>query len=254
MNIDPTRIPLSEIDHPAVREVAERYHEAVAGLKAAERELAKLDGGRILARERDALAAVEARMAGDKAPKRTHEAAYDKALDEGTYDAEVARQLVNATRHALHTALAEHIDEWREDAEDHAAVVGEAFRAQVAGAIGLWHDLERAHRRRRMLGLPGSEPRFGRVRPSELVDSINGQKLALAPHLSAADRWKQRVLIPMQSLLEALRAAGEPEDLGPAPSFGWVEELRQRFEGMAQVARGYTDEEVRTGKLPPRMQ
>lgn len=253
MNIDPTRLPLSEIDHPAVREAGERYHEAVAGLKAAERELTGLDGGRILARERDALAAAEARMAGEKAPARKHEAAYDKALSETEYEAEVAAQLVRATRSALHTAFAEHLDEWRDDAEEHAAIVDKAFRDQVAGVLSLWDDLQHAHRRRHMLGLPGSEARFGRVRPSELVDSVNGQKLAIAPHLIASDRWKQRVLVPIEALLEALATAGEPEDLGPAPSFNWIGELLERFDGVKQVERGYTDEEVRHGKLPPRM-
>lgn len=73
--------PAARIDHPVIAASAAAHAAAQQALGEAQRAVGRLDGGREQARERDAEEAATAFLADKPAPKRRHEAAFDKALD-----------------------------------------------------------------------------------------------------------------------------------------------------------------------------
>lgn len=251
--IDANRIPLHETEHApeAIREAAVAWHEAQASHRAARNALGRLDGGRLKAREADAEQAALDRRAGKAGTARKHEQAYDKALDAAEHEERVARALERQTRSDYQRALDQHADEWREQADAHAALVDEAYFDQLAATAAAHRDRVAAHARRRLLGATDGPAGAARLRPEQLADSVTRAKLELARLDDPASRWRQRVVVPIPALLDALQAADEVEEIGPMPGFAVGNAIKQAAEHAHTAwVRGYSDEEVRENRAP----
>lgn len=250
MRIDANRLPLNDIDHPAIRPAAEAWHQAQDELREAQRAVGKLDNGCQRAREADAEEAAAARRAGKAGTSRKHEQAFDRDLDAAQHEERVARALVALTRSAYQQALDEHADQWREQLDHEAEVADDLWNAALSTLLELHEQRTRAHARRRMLGatdLPAGAVRF---RPEVLADSVTGQRLELARLTSGEARWRQRAVASVADVLAALQAADEPEVVEPMPAFAVADQIARAAEHARSVERGYTDEEIATGRLP----
>lgn len=246
MHID--RLPQAgQIDYPLIAEAAERHAQAQTDLKDAQRAVARLDGTVQLGRIADADADADAHMAGKPAPKRRQEEAARTAIEEAEYAIEVARAVVVKARAQLQDALDVHGPEWLADLDEHAALIDEAWSDQLAALVTLYADRVQAHRLRAALGGHARPSATVRLSPSQLIDSVSGQRLELARLDDAGQRWRQRALVNIADVLGALQTADEPEEI-PAfiPGGGVAEQIARAAEHAQAVARGQTVEEARS--------
>ena len=240
MTVDPNRLPVADsIEHPAIREAAQRHSDAQHALKGARRELAQLDGSVKIARMKDAEAEAEARFSGKAAPKRSHEQEAVKQVAEAEHEVAVAEALVRRTAEALREALDEHGADWAADLDQHAALIDRAWDDAVEALLALHADRVAAHARRRMVGARDLPAATARLRPEQLADSTTGSKIELAFTPDAAARWHRRIVVPVADLLTALAQADQPEDPRPMPAFAMADAIAHAAEHAKSVERGY---------------
>jgi len=243
-------IPVDQLDHEELHVAAVAYHEAQAALRTSKRAVEHLAGGRALARQRDAEAAVEARLSGKAAPaRRRHEEKFEKDLAEAERELAEAEIMAQRTRELLQAAAREHGKDWADRVEAQAAAADELYHAAVSALLQLHEERLRAHSRCRLAGRAHDVADMVRFHPSKLVDSTTGSRLELARLDDPAARWAQRALVRLDDVLEAVAHAGEPEDVPPMPAYQIADRFALAARHARNVERGFSDEEIESGKV-----
>ena len=203
--------------HPSAAEViaqAEHEHaETQARVKAADRELARLQDGRAEQVARDADAA-EQHKTGRRCVK--HLTAHRTAVDEADAAVRVALLAAQAAKQALQAAHAEHGAQWRADLEREALAADDARHSAVEALPELHSRRGEAHRKLRAAGgEPASSIGMASFKPTVLLDSVSGERLSqvLASATAPQERHRQRIEARAEDILAALRTISEPETI-----------------------------------------
>lgn len=251
--IDLSRIPVEQIDHEQLRAARLQYDEAQRALRDARRVVEGLQDGRTQARQRDAEERVEAKLTGKAAPKgKTHEQRFEEELADAERALTEAEVMGRRTRELLDAAAREHGTAWGEQVEAQAAAADELYHAAVSALLQLHEQRLKAHARCRLAGREHSMGAMIRLHPSVLVDSATGTKLELARLDDPAARWRQRALIRLDDVLEAITHVDEPEpDAVPfMPGGHMADQIVLAAQHARDVERGFSDEEIATNRAP----
>ena len=90
-----------------------------------------------------------------------------------------------------------------------------------------------------------------RLHPSKLVDSATGSRLELARLDDPAGRWRQRALVRLDDVLEAVAHVDEPEHIEPfMPGGHLAGQIVLAAQHARDVERGFSDEEIATDRAP----
>lgn len=250
-SIDLTRIPVDQIDHEQLHAAAEQHQQAQQALRDTRRAVERLANGRTQARQADAEARVEAKLAGKPAPKgKTREQVWEDELADAERALVEAEVMGRRTRELLNAAAREHGTAWADQVEAEAVKADELYGAALRTLLTLHEERTRAHNRCRLVGREHTMKGAIRLHPSVCADSATHQKLELARLDDAAARWRQRVVAPVDAVLEALQRADEPEVVEPMPAYAMAGRITRAFHGAKEIERGFSDEEIATGKVP----
>jgi hypothetical protein len=236
--IECTTLPPAEIDHPAVAAASKKHAEAQQALQTARRELKKLDE-----RAEQAARDADARAAFEGNGKRTHLAAFRKQVDDAQHNVRVARLAARDAHQNFQQAVDDNLAGWADDVAEHAELVNQAWNDALAALARLHSDRVRAHRRCRILGVEVAPVGSVRFTPSRLFESLSGDPIAafVGPDLSP----RSRVSVPVEDVLGALQAIGEPEPAPPMHGSFVADQIARSAKHVRDLQRGYTDEEAR---------
>jgi hypothetical protein len=246
--------PAHEIDSPEIRQAAEQYEAAQQQLRARQQAAKDLEpdsasekSARQHAIALDAQAAEEAMAAGKSAPKRNHLAAHAKLVEDAPYELKVAQLAAQRARADLEAVLDEHGAAWAESLAIKSENLEQAWNEGMAALIALHGERVALGARLRKLG--ADVPDLGRIRlkPAQLIDSLNGEKLQLAYYPSGPDRHAHRAVVNAADVLAALAELGVVEELAPVGNSQLGEAVQLAALQKKIVERGvpYTDEELK---------
>jgi hypothetical protein len=234
----------NEIDHPPIRQAAQQYEAAKHQVERLQSELKRLDGraGQTLraeAEKQDAEAAAAAMIAGKPAPKRRHVAEHDAKPEELGHELRVAQVVANSARSDLQAVLDKEGATWLDALTLDSEKLEQAFDSAAVALTSLYGQRAALNATLRKLGADEvPNIRFVRLKPSALIDSLNGDRLQLAYQPDGAARQRQRVEIHAADVLAALSSLGvveEPQVVGS----GLGDALKLSFGHNETVERGY---------------
>ncbi len=228
MHVDALPAP-NEIDHPEIRQAAEKHEGAQTALKTHQKELR--DGWR------DAEAAKEALAAGRISPSGSY-ADHIKKLDKLERDLKTTQLAAQSARGDLQAVLNEHGASWVESLVMRAEDFEHAWDETVATLTTLYGQRRALGARLEKLGADGPAMHGVRLKPAQLVDSLNGERLELAYHPDGAARQRRRVVIGVGDVLAALADLGTLEEITGVPG-GLGEAFKQAVGHARSVNRGF---------------
>lgn len=241
--IDATTLPPAhEIEHPAIREAAQRQADAHAALTAKQRELARHLDAEEAALQADAVEAEEALSAGRPRPKRKHAAAWTAKRDDLEHEVRVGRLAIQRAQRDLQAVLDEAGQEWTEDLASEVEAAEAAWSEALAILEAAHQQRIRAYQRRRAVG--GEVPSTALLlEPARCFDNVSGDRLQLAWLDDPGQRYRQRVGVRVEDAIVALQALGEPEPPVPMPGSGVATAIKHSLDHAKSVSRGYAPDE-----------
>jgi hypothetical protein len=252
MRVD-TLPPAHEIDHSEIRQSAEKHETAQQQLKGRQRGVRELELGSASeksARDRavalDAQAAEDAAAAGRALPKRHHLADHTKRVEEAPYELKVAQLAAQRARAELQAVVDEHGAAWTESLIISGEDLEQAWNDGIAALIALHGQRLALGARLKKLGAAVPDIGMIRLKPAELFDSSNHEKLQLAYYPSGADRQRHRALVNAADVLAALAHLGvvdEPVPVGNS-RLGEAVQLANLQKRIVERGEPYTDEEL----------
>jgi phage-related minor tail protein len=249
--MDITRVPVHEIDHPELRKAADAHREAKQALRDARRAVERLTSGRTQARQLDAEQRVEAKLTGKATPKgKTAEQKWEDELADAERALVEAEVLTRRTLENLQAAAREHGTAWADQVASEAEKVDDAYQAALRALLTLHDERQRAFNRCRLVCRERPSAGTVRLHPSVCADSVTHQRLELARLDDAGSRFRQRVVVPVADVLQALLVSDQPEVIPPMPGFAMADDLARAFHRAKEIERGFSDEEIATGKVP----
>jgi hypothetical protein len=236
--------PANQIEGaPEIRQAAEKYEAAQQRLKERQKAVRDLEDGREKAEWLDAQAADDAIAAGKPTPKRRHVADHEKKIDDLAHEVKVAQLAVQRAKGDLQAVVDEHGEKWLDGLTLGAEKLDQAFDAAAAALASLHGQRMALNALRAKLGADVPNVRFVRLKPSQLIDSLSGDKLAVAYNPDGAARQRQRVVIHAADVIAALSSLGVVEEPPQVVGSGLGGALKQSFRHASAVGRNFLDEE-----------
>lgn len=221
----------NEIDHPGIRQAAEKNASAQAALKVTQKQLRD--------EWRDTDAAKQALAAGRTSGTGSY-GDHVKKLDKLERDLKAAQDAARDAHAELQSALDEHGAAWLDDLAAQAGELEQEWNEALTALASLHGQRTALNAQRARLGAETPAITNIRLKPSQLTDSLNGDKLAVAWNPDPQARNHLRALAPVGDILAALAELGVREELPTVlgvPGLG--EAFKRAREHAATVGRGF---------------